>query len=154
MTKNTLLTLGGMTLLGVGIVSGLALTTSAQIADTDTNSVDTSEVADARGSRRGRRGARLTEEEREEKQATREAIESALESNDYAAWQAAVAETPIGDYLLETIDTEDEFNQVVEAYNLDQKAESILEELGIDRETIKEEVKGELHREDEGAEEA
>lgn len=66
-------------------------------------------------------------------------IQAAIESGDYEAWSALVAESPFGETMLENIN-EDNFPQLVEATSLMQDAKelmeesrAIMEELGFDK---------------------
>lgn len=59
----------------------------------------------------------------------REAVQSALDNNDYNAWLEAVGEdSPMADKI-----NEDNFSRLVEAHNLMQQAQEIMEEIGIER---------------------
>lgn len=63
-----------------------------------------------------------------------EAIKSAVEANDYAAFQAAVADSP----LAESVDTAEKFARFVDAHKLMESgdregAQAIFEALGIER---------------------
>jgi hypothetical protein len=67
----------------------------------------------------------------EARQEHREAVKAAIEANDYDAFVAATAEGPMGD----TVDTQAEFEKLVEAHNLMKSgdregAKQIMEELG------------------------
>lgn len=67
-----------------------------------------------------------------ERKEHRAAVHEAIESSDYDAFQALVADTRLG----EVIDTEDEFEQLVEAHELRasgdrEDARAILEALGV-----------------------
>ncbi len=58
----------------------------------------------------------------------REAVKSALESNDYSAWLEAVGK----DSKKAKIVTEDKFPQLVKAYKLSKEARELRSELGLD----------------------
>lgn len=58
----------------------------------------------------------------------REAIEAALEAEDFAAWQEAIG---TDSRMAETIDNEAEFKRLLEAYGHMQAAKEIMEELGL-----------------------
>ncbi|MBN2142030.1 hypothetical protein JW711_01750 [Candidatus Woesearchaeota archaeon] len=72
-------------------------------------------------------------------QAHQEAVEAALEAGDYDAWLEAVQDTPWSDEVTSVIN-EDNFDRLVEMYNLRQDAKDLIgeardiaEELGIER---------------------
>ncbi len=60
----------------------------------------------------------------------REAVETALVNNDYEAWKEAVSQLPNSEDLLNKI-TADNFDRLVEAYNLEQQSKAILDELDV-----------------------
>ncbi|MFZ5392399.1 MAG: hypothetical protein ACOZAR_04400 [Patescibacteria group bacterium] len=60
-----------------------------------------------------------------------EAMKTALNNSDYEAWKTAVSELPNSEELLSKIN-ESNFSRLVEAHNLQQQAQAIREELGIE----------------------
>lgn len=58
------------------------------------------------------------------------AIRTALENNDYNAWKTAVANLPNADEQTSKIN-ENNFSQLVEAFNLDKQSKEILKDLGV-----------------------
>lgn len=72
------------------------------------------------------------EELKEQFMAKNEAVQSALENADYAAWQAAVAETRRGDKMLEKVNTQEKFDLLVEMHSNKERNKEIAEELGLE----------------------
>jgi uncharacterized membrane protein len=142
MTKNSLLTIGGVSLLGIGLISGLALTTSAQEVDTSNPSTDASQIENA-----GRRFARRRGASQEVKDA-KEAVRTAIDNQDYEAWRAAAAELPNSEHLLSQVDTQEKFDRLLEAHSLKEEARAIMEELGLDRETLRQQKQTQRDSED------
>lgn len=70
----------------------------------------------------------IHEESHAAREAAREAIDEALADNDYEAFKAAVADTPLAD----KIDSADAFAKLVEAHSYMEQARSIFDELGIE----------------------
>lgn len=75
-----------------------------------------------------------------EMEAHREAVEGAIEAKDYNAWKEAIADSPRGKNMLEKIDSEEDFNKLVEAHEYKElgqesfgKAREIMEELGFEK---------------------
>lgn len=77
--------------------------------------------------------ADLMRDVREEAQAAREAmrttIDAALENNDYEAFAAAIEGSP----MAEQVDSAEKFARLREAHQLMQEAQSIMDELGIEK---------------------
>lgn len=74
-------------------------------------------------------GIARDEDFRTEMEAKREAVESAIEANDYNAWVAAVGDnSPV----LEKIN-QDNFGKFVEAHNLINQARDAMKELGLEQ---------------------
>lgn len=66
---------------------------------------------------------------REHREAHRDAIEEAVDNNDYEAFQVAVEGSP----MAEIVDTEEDFEQFVKVHKLRAEAREIMDELGFER---------------------
>ncbi|MFH1661736.1 MAG: hypothetical protein ABIA02_01410 [Candidatus Falkowbacteria bacterium] len=76
-------------------------------------------------------------------EAKKEAMNTALENNDYNAWVEAVGEDCP---MLEKINA-DNFSRFVEAHNLQEQARAIMEELGIEKQGFKNHMqRGFMHK--------
>ncbi len=133
-TKKILLSTATFSLMSAavaGVIFAPTLSANAQEATQASNSANTD-------SGQGRFG-RFTEEERERFESVREAVRTAVEEANYEAWKTAVTGLPDGgEKLLEAVDSEDDFNQLVEAHNLAEQgnyeeAREIRENLGLNR---------------------
>lgn len=128
----------GLTAVAVAaLIIGLNQFSNAAQTNTVTDTtVQSGSMVRGRGEGRMMKGHgqnQMTDEERtafqKEQEAKRQAVEAAVNANDYEAWvKAAGDDCPMSDKI-----NKDNFSKFAEAHRLRQSADKIMEELGIEK---------------------